>query len=498
MRILLINPPYRAVTSRRGTGEQVPLGLLSIGGPLLDDGHVVALIDAEANHLSLCEIAKRASAWRPELIMTGHAGSTPAHPTVIQLAHQLKRVLPQVPIIYGGVHPTYYGREILRDEPCIDVIVRGEGERSVCLLAKAYAEKASLRSVPGLFLRIDGQIEATAKAEVICDLDTYRVGWELIDDWDLYQCWGAGRAVVIQLSRGCPHTCSYCGQRGYWTKWRHRDPQKVAAEIAWLHRTHDINFFDLADENPTSSPRIWRQFLEALIKEKVPVKLFATIRADDIVRDREILPLYKKAGMECILMGIETTNAQTMTAIRKGSTQQKDYQAIQLLRQHNIISMVGCIFGLQDERLSDFLTTFRHLIHYDPDLLNAMYVTPHRWTTFYQQSALRTVVDEDLEKWDYRHQVLDTGSLKPWQTFLAVKSLEALIHLRPRFLYRLLRHPDSGIGYALRWCSRNAARVWLDEVLEYLIRDRAVKLPRTLNAIQGESLVQEHDALSRS
>ncbi|MEJ2467158.1 MAG: radical SAM protein [Candidatus Thiodiazotropha sp.] len=304
--------------------------------------------------------------------------------------------------------------------------------------------------------------------------------------------------MVIQLSRGCPHTCSYCGQRGYWTKWRHRNPQKVAAEIAWLHRTHDINFFDLADENPTSSPRIWRQFLEALIKEKVPVKLFATIRADDIVRDREILPLYKKAGMECILMGIETTNAQTMTAIRKGSTQQKDYQAIQLLRQHNIISMVGCIFGLQDERLSDFLTTFRHLIHYDPDLLNAMYVTPHRWTTFYLQSALRTVVEDDLEKWDYRHQVLDTGSLKPWQTFLAVKSLEVLIHLRPRFLYRLLRHPDSGIGDALRWCSRNAARVWLDEVLEYLIRDRAVKLPRTLNAIQGESLVQEHDALSRS
>jgi anaerobic magnesium-protoporphyrin IX monomethyl ester cyclase len=545
VRILLINPPYRAVTSRRGTGEQVPLGLLSIGGPLLDDGHVVALIDAEANHLSLCETAKRAKAWRPELIMTGHAGSTPAHPTVIRLAHQLKRVLPQVPIIYGGVHPTYHGREILRDEPCIDVIVRGEGERSVCLLAKAYAEEASrllknplaapcgvgnglkmlmytpvhcafspisalsgihqklfqqpasLRSVPGLFLRIDGQIEATAKAQIICDLDTYRIGWELIDDWDRYQCWGAGRAVVIQLSRGCPHTCSYCGQRGYWTKWRHRDPQKVATEIAWLHRTHGINFVDLADENPTSSPRVWRQFLEALIEEKVSVKLFATIRADDIVRDREILPLYKKAGMECVLMGIETTNAQTMTAIRKGSTQQKDYQAIQLLRQHSIISMVGCIFGLQDERLSDFLTTFRHLIHYDPDLLNAMYVTPHRWTTFYQESALRTVVDEDLEKWDYRHQVLDTGSLRPWQTFLAVKSLEALIHIRPRFLYRLLRHPDSEIGGALRWCSRNAARVWLDEVLEYLIRNRAVKLPRTLRAIQGEPLVQERDALSR-
>ena len=30
--------------------------------------------------------------------------------------------------------------------------------------------------------------------------------------------------VNVQFSRGCPHPCTYCGQRGFWTRWRHRDP----------------------------------------------------------------------------------------------------------------------------------------------------------------------------------------------------------------------------------------------------------------------------------
>jgi len=44
----------------------------------------------------------------------------------------------------------------------------------------------------------------------------------------------------MQFSRGCPHPCNYCGQRGFWTRFRHRDPKKFAAEIAWLHRVHGV------------------------------------------------------------------------------------------------------------------------------------------------------------------------------------------------------------------------------------------------------------------
>lgn len=123
----------------------------------------------------------------------------------------------------------------------------------------------------------------------------------------------------------------------------YRDPKTVAAEIGWLHRRHGINFVDLADENPTSSKRLWCEFLQALVDEDVPVRLFATIRATDIVRDGDLLPLMKRAGMICVLMGIETTDPATLVSIRKGSTTKDDQRAVALLREHGILSMLGHI-----------------------------------------------------------------------------------------------------------------------------------------------------------
>ena len=486
MRILLINPPYHAVTSRYGVGEQMPLGLLSIGGPLVDAGHHVALLDAEARHMTLAAVVADAVRWAPDVIMTGHAGSTPAHPTIAALARRLKAGLATTPIVYGGVYPSYHGAEILAAEPAFDLVVRGEGEVTAVRVAAALADGSPLADVPGLFYRDDGAVRATPPAPLIETLDAYRVGWELIEDWDLYRCWGIGRSAIVQLSRGCPHLCSYCGQTSYWARWRHRSPERLAQEIAWLHRTQGVNFVDLADENPTSSRRVWRRFLEALIAHDLPVKLFATVRASDIVRDADILPLYKRAGFECFLMGFETTDPETMRRIRKGSTRRDDHEAVRLLRRHGILSMVGHVAGFEEERIRDYWSALRQLLLYDPDLLNAMYVTPHRWTPFYAESAGRTVVLDDQSKWDYRHQVLGNRHLRPWQVFALVKLTEAVVQLRPRALWRLARHRDRDLRRALRWSYRNAALVWLDEIHDFLFRSRYTRRGRTLAEIWGE------------
>jgi anaerobic magnesium-protoporphyrin IX monomethyl ester cyclase len=491
MHILLINPPYHAVTSLYGVGEQLPLGLLSIGGALIDDGHRASLLDAEVHHLSIAETVERAVQIKPDLIMIGHAGSTPAHPVTMRVCRALKARAPRIAIVYGGVFPTYHGEEVLQEEPAVDVIVRGEGELTAIRLCRALATKADLRATPGLFYRDGGKILATPPVEMIADLDQFRVGWELIEDWDVYKCWGVGRSAIIQLSRGCPHPCTYCGQRGYWTKWRYRNPEKLAAEIARLHREKGVNFVDLADENPTSSKRIFERFLRALIAENVPVKLFATLRAPDIVRDADILPLYKQAGFECFLMGMETTDAATMDKIRKGSTSREDLEAIRLLRQNGILSMVGHVVGFEQERLRDYWNALRQLLLYDPDLLNAMYVTPHRWTPFYRENLDRDVVQPDRSKWDYRHQVLGTHHLKPWQILALVKLMEIAVQLRPRALLRLLFYRDRAQRRAYRWCVSNAAQVWLDEIHDFLFRSAPAPRSQSLRSFWGEAFDRE-------
>lgn len=468
LRILLINPAYISLTSR-GVGHQIPFGLLCIGGPLIDAGHEVALLDAERHHLTPADIERHVAAFRPDMVMTGHAGSTPAHPACIEALRAARRACPTVTTVYGGVYPTYHARDVLAESDAVDIVVRGEGEAVALDLAGCLSTGGALIGIRGVTFRMeDGNLRENPPAPLIRKLDDWRIGWELIEDWDLYQCFGLGRAAIIPFSRGCPHRCSYCGQYQFWSKWRWRDPKAVAAEIAWLHRTHGINFVDLADENPTSSKRLWREFLEALVDENVPVRLFATIRATDIVRDADLLPLMKRAGMICVLMGIETTDPVTLAEIRKGSTVREDQQAVALLREHGILSMLGHIVGFEEERLRDHLRAIRQVSLYDPDLLNAMYVTPHRWSDWTAENAVRTVIQTDRTKWDYRNQLLSSRHLSSRAIFWMVKLMELAVHARPGALRRVLFHPDPQLRAHLRWCFRFSFRVWCAEVAEFL------------------------------
>ena len=58
MRILLINPPYVNISTSKGVGHQTPLGLLCLGGPLIDAGHTVRLYDAELHHATDAMLAE--------------------------------------------------------------------------------------------------------------------------------------------------------------------------------------------------------------------------------------------------------------------------------------------------------------------------------------------------------------------------------------------------------------------------------------------------------
>ena len=290
MRILLINPPHPSIGSRIPHEHLPPLGLLAIGGPLLDAGHSVRLLDADLHNLTTSEIVSHTRDFAPQAILIGHSGSTSAHPVVVDVTRALRTALPDTWIIYGGVFPTYHWREIMAKEPQIDVIVRGEGEKTTPRVIQALENGTSLGAVFGIAYRKGKALFATLPAPLIDDLNRLRVGWELIDPRQ-YSYWGDRRAVVVQFSRGCSHACTYCGQSGFWTRWRHRDPKLFAAEIARLHRQHGIEVFNFADEHPTALKAVWQAFLEALIGEQVAVILVGSTRADDIVRDADILNL---------------------------------------------------------------------------------------------------------------------------------------------------------------------------------------------------------------
>jgi anaerobic magnesium-protoporphyrin IX monomethyl ester cyclase len=494
MRLLLLNVPHPSIGSRIPDDHLPPLGLLAVGGPLLDAGHDVKLLDAELGPLEAPEILARVEAFAPEAVLVGHSGSTSGHPVIAELTRAIRARWPDVRIVYGGVFPTYHWREVLAEEPQVDAIVCGEGEETAVRLFEAFEKGHPLESVRGIAHRVVGVPTKTAAAPVIVDLDAYRVGWELIDHAD-YSYWGRRRAVVIQMSRGCPHPCNYCGQRGFWTRWRHRDPKRLAAEIARLHREHGVVVFNFADENPTSSRRVWKEFCEALIAEQVDVTLVASTRAGDIVRDADLLHLYKKAGVVRFLLGMETTDEATLKLIRKGSTTAIDREAIRLLREHDIISMATYVVGFEEERLKDYWRGLRQLLTYDPDQVQLLYVTPHRWTPYYGLAADRQVIQPDPRRWDYKHQVLKTRYLSPRQVLACVKAMELVLQLRPRALGRVLAHRDAAVRKGMRWYYQMGSRVWRHEIKRFALHEPRVHDGPTVRAMWGEPQAAEEESM---
>jgi anaerobic magnesium-protoporphyrin IX monomethyl ester cyclase len=494
MRILIINPPHPAIGSRIPDEHLPPLGLLSIGGPLIDAGHDVSLLDAEFGPMLLGEIVGEVRRRAPDAVLLGHSGSTSGHPVVVEITRALRADQPQLRILYGGVFPTYHWREVLAEEQQIDVVVRGEGEDTVVRLVEAIERGTPLSQVRGIaYRREDGKVVATQAAATIQNLDNYRVGWELIDH-SRYSYWGNKRAVVVQFSRGCPHLCNYCGQRGFWTRWRHRDPKKFAAEIARLHREHGVEVFNFADENPTSSRLVWKQFCEALIAENVHVTLVGSTRADDIVRDADLLHLYKKAGVARFLLGMENTDEQTLELIRKGGSTTKDREAIRLLREHNILSMATYVVGFEEETPRDYWRGLRQLLSYDPDQIQLLYVTPHRWTPYFTIAKDRHVVQTDRRRWDYKHQVMETKQMSSLQVLACFKAMEVVLQMRPRALKRLLTHPDLEIRAAQRWYYRMGRRVWPYEIKNFFLKE-VRKVGPTLEQFWGAPQEAEEESM---
>lgn len=471
MKILLINPPHLSIGSRMPNEHLPPLGLLCIGGPLIDNGYTVKLLDADFLPMDHDSILQETIRFGPDCVLLGHSGSTSAQPIINKITKNIKTSLPSVHVIVGGVFPTYHWKEILEDNPQINYVVCGEGEKTIVNLIEAIKKGLRLSSVRGIALRENHSVKRTPPAELIKDLDSVRIGWELMQGYH-YTYWGKRKAVVIQFSRGCPYPCSYCGQSLFWQKWRHRDPQKLADEIEMLHRTYGIEVINFADENPSTNPKAWKHFLRALIAKNLDLTLVGSTRADNIVRDADFLHLYKKAGFERFLLGIENYDSNVLQKIRKEGSTTKDREAIHLLRKHNILSMATYVVGFGEEKVSDFVKSLRQLLYYDPDQIQLLYATPHKWTPYFDEIKDKQIILLDQRKWDYKHQVLKARHLKPFFIILFVKMIEVMMQARPRALLRTFFHKDKKLRSAMKWYTRIGRRVWLHEWYQFLFREK--------------------------
>jgi anaerobic magnesium-protoporphyrin IX monomethyl ester cyclase len=488
-RIVLINPARHFIANAHGLGYLIPLGLVYIGGPLVDAGFTVKLIDHDLYGWSYDKLIKEVSVFHADYILLGHSGSTAAHKTAIKTIRAIHEKLPHIRVVYGGVYPSYAHQAVMAECLEIDAIVRGEGEQTIVSLIRTWEQTDDLQYVDGVTWRKENEIVVNRSRTPIKNLDEYRPGWELVD-WQRNSMFGFKRAAGLQFSRGCTLTCVYCGQWMFWKKWRHRSPENIVEQLKILARQYNVKIVWFADENFAADREVARQTLELIAEENLELSLNLNMTAADVVRDADLIPLYKRAGVDYIVMGIETLKDEVVTSIRKNNPFQISKEAVQVLRENNIISLTNIIYGLEEERWRTIFEKFKGLLELDSDILNAMYLTPHFWTAQGKATEPGHVIQTDLDKWSYRNQVLATRYLKPVELFLGVKLTEFLFHLRPKALRRLLKGSDQHYLQIMRSSMWIGMKVVLAEIFEFFFQTKFAPLG-SMQVLPGASAANQ-------
>lgn len=449
MRILLVHPNYHSGGAEIA-GNWPPAWAAYLAGALRTAGYTdVHFIDAMTNHVTDDDLRARMIALQPDVV-----GVTSITPSIYVAEEVLKIASEAVPgalRMLGGVHATFMFRQVLTEAPWIDVIVRGEGEEILVDLMRAVEDgrwTTDRKRIKGIAFHDGTDIVATPAASTVKDLDAIDPDWTILE-WDKYIYVPLGVKVAIpNMARGCPFTCSFCSQWKFWRDYRVRDPKKVVDEIERLVNDHGVGFFILADEEPTINRRKFVEFCEELIARGLPdkIKWGINTRVTDIMRDKDLLPLFRRAGLVHVSLGTEAAAQLKLDQFNKETKVADNKEAIRLLREADIFTEAQFIVGLDNETPETLEETYRMAWDWQPDLANWSMYTPWPFTPLFQE------LGDKVEVFDFSKYNFVTPIMKPAAMDRA-ELLDRVMNNYRRFYMKkaLFHYPWRGTGFRRRY-----------------------------------------------
>lgn len=138
--------------------------------------------------------------------------------TVLELAKKIKDWNPQIQILLGGYHATYFAEELLQNNLYIDGIILQEGEIPLAQILGGVP----LDDVKGVcYKRANGTININNEVHFLEENEIPVPDFTLlendIEDYNIY----------IGTTRGCVGKCNFCVNHNYWGKIRFLSIEKV-------------------------------------------------------------------------------------------------------------------------------------------------------------------------------------------------------------------------------------------------------------------------------
>jgi anaerobic magnesium-protoporphyrin IX monomethyl ester cyclase len=208
--------------------------------------------------------------------------------------------------------------------------------------------------------------------------------------------------------------CSFCSHRAFWrADWRARDPGKVVEEFRLLVEKYQVEFITLIDPYPTKDRARWEALLDLLIEARLGVGLLMETRVEDIIRDEDILHKYKAAEVFHLYLGAEGSTEEQLISLNKGTSVDMNKRAIDLARQHDIVTEASFMIGHVTETQQSIDRTIEVALRLNPDIAVFPVLTPMPFTPLYDQLRHRVRVH------DYSQYNLATPIIEPYDMTLA-------------------------------------------------------------------------------
>lgn len=300
-------------------------------------------------------IAEEVAKEKPDLVGISSLFSA-YYREVLTCAEVIKKNRP-CPVVIGGAHASAVP-ELMLSHPAVDWVIRGEGERSLVELIKAWKTGQGLENVPGLGYKHHGRLILNPPGDPYpLDALPFPDFSDLAPETYRYE----KRPLCFLLtSRGCPHHCSFCSVHRTFPCYQRRSIQNVLAEMIQRYQ-EGYRVFDFEDDNLTFNQEEFKTLCRKISQTFSPgeIECLAMNGISFSSLDGELLTLMQGAGFTHLNLSLVSSNP---TVWEKTGRLQKMDQYLRVVndgRQLGFKMVSYQILGLPDESLDSMIRTLR-------------------------------------------------------------------------------------------------------------------------------------------
>lgn len=343
------------------------LGLLALGTYIKQNGYTLLIFDSRKYLQQKQDFWPDLNELLKDAFCVGLSVMTAQVDSALQIARRIKQSYPDLPIVWGGYHPSLFPEQTLED-PLVDFVIQGEGDWSFLDLLKALETKGPYDHIDGIGYKKSGEF-------IFHPQKTY---YEINNlphwDWSLYNIqpfliggtWSDPTPVKqlpVQTSRGCPFMCTFCINTtlSCYRKWRVRDVNKVVDEIENLIKIHNIQWINFRDEIFFLTKKRIVEFCDEILRRNLKFNWAANARVDFFSRgilDDEAMSKLKQAGCVNLSFGAESGSLKMLNFLRKGITPEQIILSAKMCNQYGIKPIYSFIVGLPGETKDDIMMSY--------------------------------------------------------------------------------------------------------------------------------------------